>query len=273
MRYSIARCESSIFFAAIFLNFASILISNHNDFLTHLDSAVIFELLQASAVIHIPLILDGISELFVANNLDKCRKMSLFLAIGISTPNIVLLCIKSVFSLQSSIVQIFLNFLFLQIMIAAAGIYLIASNYFAISRASIICAFISPSFFISVGLNSLSHADLSTDMTSLVMTLSLLFSCLGLFGILKSFHLVFIRRSSIDPINVYCFSSCMVALFSLVVGTILLRIISLLSPHGMIVYVNGIPLLCTICILPVLMLEGRVMRQRATRNEVFYRYN
>ena len=205
MPISIAAFKSSLLLLAIVLNFLSSFMKSdrHFQFPTYSDTGVIFGLIQASAVIHVPITLDGICEIFGQFQISDSKKMSSFVALTAIFLNILLLCIISIFSLDSTISHIFLSCMFLQIMTTIIGINLMASSFIAVSRLSVIGSFIMPVLCVAVGLNSASHSDLSKNMTSLIMSLSLLFACLGFYGILKLCQLVSIRRRIIDPINFY----------------------------------------------------------------------
>ena len=229
--------------------------------------------LQASVVIFIPMVLDLFCEIFGCYG-GQSKITNIIVLACVMLPNTLLLLLLSNMQSSFKLSQICMTLFFFHTMTTISGIFIFSSKFFKIASTSTLSAAIVPILSIAVGLNSLSHADLGPNIDIIILSSSFLFSCLGVSGIFKSYQIIYTRRRTIDPINFHCFAACMTSLLLLVIGLIILRFISLLSSDGMIVYVNGIPLLCTICVLPILMLEGRVMRHKAVRNEVScsYRY-
>jgi len=256
---------------AIILNFLPIALSSLHihSIAKCFPSSFLASSLQASIVIFIPSILDVICEINGCYA-GKVRIMNIIILAFVILPNIVLLLLLSNMQSESSkLTQICLSLVFFNSMTTVAGIYMFSSKFFKVANSCILSAIIVPSVCVAIGLNCLSHAVLGENLISLILSLSLIFLCLGLCGIFKSCHIIYIRKQTIDPIKFHCFTVCMAALLILVLGIMILRIASLLSTDGMIVYLNGIPILCTICLLPVFLLDGRVMRHKAARNEVF----
>ena len=120
-----------------------------------------------------------------------------------------------------------------------------------------------------VGIHSLTHILRGTWMYLWLCCSFLSF----LFGLSVSLRLIFMeykesKSSSIDSMNYFCYIVCMISLFVLVLGCILLRLISLYAVDGTSIYINGLTILSSLCSLPVFMLDGRIARYDAIKNEV-----
>ena len=121
-------------------------------------------------------------------------------------------------------------------------------------------------FCIGLCMNSFSHFT-TKFYGSLFLVVTLLTFFAGSLYILEIYRRVSIIYHE-DSFKYFCYIVCMISLFLLVLGCILLRLISLYAVDGMPIYINGLIILSSICTLPVFMLDGRIARYDAIKNEV-----
>ena len=202
-----------------------------------------------------PAIIDGLLDLLINKSFPT--------TICAVVPNILILFLLSIPPIIPLSVGLLL--VFIQINASICHIIYLANSYFDLDEPMLSYGF--HALIISVFLNCISHIT-----SGLTFTILLSFSAIFLLG-----GLIFIAKicfkwsndiSYNGSIPFRCISICMISLVVLTLGCATLRIISLISDEKGFTYLTGLTILPTICTLPVLMLDGRIARYNAAKNEV-----
>ena len=249
---------------AAFCNFVPSLFSTdgQNSFNGETSAEEIRNYLIFSIVISIPFLLDNAID-FLSNSI---MQKNIIMHCSSILPTFILIILTQI-ALNHSGMYIFCTIIY-QIISSFWGMFLYALSYRrGFPDTNILPNIALGSFCLSMVLNNCSHAYNGTTSTVLQI-FSMIFACVVIYSILRLLSQAIEYRDSMGALNRYCYSVCLISMLGLVVGCVILRFVSLFSYHGMSIYINGLIVLSSLCTLPVFMLDGRIARYNAIKNEV-----
>ena len=231
-----------------------------------LYSSTFDDILKASVLISCPFLLENLQDFYGNKHFSIISKSSnISLIFSIITPNLIMLTILHLSSLD--LFRVCLCFIYLQLFLTIWGILMFSRNFFQDSKSNWFSTILIFLIGVTVILSNFSHIC-SEFYFKLFLSLSLICACISIVGIMKLFRICSLSRSIIKDLNYSCYIVCMISLFVLVLGCILLRLISLYAVDGMSIYINGLTILSSLCSLPVFMLDGRIAKYNSSKFEV-----
>ena len=221
--------------------------------------------LVAAFSVTIPIFFDHIFD-FVFHYLYSHKESNLITFCVTFAPNVVRVILLGI-DLPADSELCTLLLLFVQVAYSFGAIFNHSSFYCKNTEVQSSSKFTLLSISIVLILNSFSHVTSSLS-TAILLSFSIFLSSVAIVFISITFHRVSTVKNSVGIINFYSFLICLISILAFLVGCILLRLISLYAVEGMSIYINGLTILSSLCTLPVFMLDGRIARYDAIKNEV-----